>query len=369
MEETHSFWAVCTIIAPAAGVVALFSAAECPYDRSKGRYLIDFLWPVVVMILIAWGLWMLTWPAGMATLSVILLLICGCCLGIMLHGLIPRQFIRQRPYDRVGALVLIVIGWWISSAVIQEDDRRYWVVRNQREKLEQELAAAQKASDEEFARMRQKRDPERFHGHGVAEAQGGPVIAWLAVQPTIEVDWEFERGQPGERPAQRKIPLSISVLNNRFEQSTLAPISLPGDFPGEKHPALWLAWISRRDEKRALVYFSGPMPHERQWLAPAERMDFTVNWNGRAHGGDLLPPGGYTVHLSTAGLDAAKQTVDAVLDFKIQDSGPIIQVIPDPLVQQLNEHQRTEQERQKNMEMMDRLRQINVQPVLPPFSR
>ncbi|HYR27808.1 MAG TPA: hypothetical protein VEU30_05050, partial [Thermoanaerobaculia bacterium] len=174
-----------------------------------------------------------------------------------------------------------------------------------------------------------------------------------------------EEAQRDTRPAQRRIPLSIALLNDRFEPTALEPIDLPGRFPDETQAALWLAWITAKDGHEALVYFSGAMPPERLWLAPAERVDFTVHWNGRDRIGNLLPPGRYTAHLQSAQLAATHEPARLALDFEIRDSGPIITRIPDPVMQSLQAQERALQEQRRVNEGWQAVQQWQWKPLLP----
>lgn len=183
MEESHSFFPVLMALLPIAGVVALFSRAGRSGEQSLGRYLFGALWPVALMLSGAWGLWQTPWPIT----ALILVFLSGCSLGILLRGLFNTAR-RSTPYGTPVAIALIIVGAWLAFAAQGESERRFWVARRQREQAAVELAAAHQASAEEFARMRVKRDPERFQSGGVKETQTGPLFTWLALQPLIEVD-------------------------------------------------------------------------------------------------------------------------------------------------------------------------------------
>lgn len=336
-----------------AGLVALLSGqTEKPDGVGIWRYVFTRIWSIVALIVVAWILWDNDWQKC----AFVLIMVSAIPTGWLMRMVLTEYW--RYGYGVFASLALIVIGLWLGILGMEIADSTQGKMRAQ----EQLLAGAKKAALEEFTRLRVKRDPSVFQDDGVKEAHTGPLYAWLALKQVISVDWEYEVQLENEMKAQRTIPLRIAILNNQFQPTGLVAIKLSNEFvDGENQSALWLAWISRQNDRKVLAYFSHLITEEHQLFSPGERADFTVTWDGRDYHGQLLPPDNYTVHLQTAGLDDTREPARLAVNFAIRDDGPVVTVIPDPaseLMRNMERNRELQQMQQQFQRTLDDTRRM-----------
>ncbi|HTQ78787.1 MAG TPA: hypothetical protein VMM92_02240 [Thermoanaerobaculia bacterium] len=223
-----------------------------------------------------------------------------------MNALPPRVFERSRPRLLGLAVGLAVVGLGL-----------FWQIQAKRQAAEalrrQEAREERRAQNEAAAITLRQARRAWVPGEGVTEAAAGPLRSWLAIQPVVPLDWDFE--QTAEHP-RREIPIRSVLLNNSYAAVTLAPS------PGEPW---WRVWITE-ETGGATVAAWQPEPFEEPSLLPADRREWRLLWDGRdarpAQGNALLPPGPYAVHSEVAGPAGLLQTK---LNFALEDQGEIVE--------------------------------------------
>lgn len=180
---------------------------------------------------------------------------------------------------------------------------------------------------------------------GVAELVVGRLTIWLAADPRIEVDAEYERDLGAD--ARRDIPIRVVFLNDTFLPVT--PEAASG-----LTPLRWAVEVRRAAGETLRAW---PVEESAAHaLQPAERRDYQLSWDGRDDSGALLVPGEYeiAINVTTAAGDAQE-----VLPVHIVDSGPIDIVEVDATTQYIRNQEammRWSQTLQEGTRLLDQMR-------------
>jgi len=302
-------------------------------------------------------------------------LLVACGLITLAYGLLTHQ----HPNWAFGlavfgfVLVLSVIGELLDRVIGPYAPRIAWVLlivvcgggslvaTDRLQRQAQERALTQHIQEEHDAEVAKVLQQAQTHWRaepstGVYEVPNGSLIAWLAVRPRVDLDVAYERELGGA--ARREIPINIRLMNNSFKEVELGP---------DQADSLWRLTV----EKAAgspVKQWNYELDDSWRILAPAERLDFEILWDGTDSSGTLVAPGKYMVRVAWAKQAGVSTRMEVVGDLQFLDAGPIRIVEPDPVQEQMRAVQAWAEHQKRMMDlsraisdstvMMNQMRQI-----------
>jgi hypothetical protein len=264
------------------------------------------------------------WAAGSAVFGfTVLIKVCGDLLERCCGESAPRV-----------AWVLLLVGCGGGFLAATEQLEQEALERGRAERVAEEHDNAI-ASIVRQARTSWQADPTA----GVYEIPADPLIAWLAVEPGIDIDVTHE--QMIGAAARREIPIAIRLLNNSFSDVDLSV-----------HPdgRLWRVGVERADGT-TLDEWSYELASDERLLAPGERRDFEIVWDGADESGVLVPEGLYRVHVHWANAAGAAAPIQIVGEVRLRDAGAIRIGKPDPVREQIRMVQDWAEQQRRMVEM------------------
>ena len=237
---------------------------------------------------------------------------------VLLYGLLWRL---ARRFLRFGLPLVILLAFGVGYF-----NTAYQRELGERDKLRRAQEAA-KAEEQEFVEKIRLARTSWTPEPGVQEFRvTDTVVGWLALDPKLEVDAEYEATLGAK--AKRLIPIRVVMLNNSYEDARL---------PRTPDGSVWRI-EARNPADQVVGRWSIDVGLGDSVIGPAERREFQIPWDGRTAQGDLVAPGNYVVSLRP---DAEGIAVSAKSTITITDAGPIETVLPSDMERQIQSHNET----------------------------
>jgi hypothetical protein len=328
------------------GLYGLFMGTG-PFAKSVPLKEINKGIPLFVGVMAAaWASYTYLWT----WLAVILLIVSTLVLFAFFEEFLMYLDIRSKERWFFSAFtILMVIALWVS---FQADSR---AIKEARARMEAETRAVASIN-----KQKTYWQPDR----NVTEAVSGNVLAYLAAVDYVPVDWEYEKQLERKGRAQRKIPVTVVLLNNSFEDVKLKALS-GWDFSVCDEFWLWRVHLTRKGSNTVIREWNREVPETDILLSPMQKAEFSFDWDGRDRIGRIMPPGEYSLHLTTALKQPDHKSIKIMRQITIDNAGPEIVYVPDPHMERFRQQERWDmifKDMQRTIEMNWRIQRMFQQP-------